>query len=157
MELAAQIKKIVEQHLPDESLYVVKVDAKGARRLKVLIILDGDNGVTIEQVTKVSREVGHELDERDLIKDDEYQFEVTSAGIGEPLELHRQYVKNVDRKITVTRNNETKFTGTLKEVKEESILIDAEITEKGKKKVTIKEMEIPFNDIDNTVVEVSFK
>ncbi|MBB3697865.1 ribosome maturation factor RimP [Flammeovirga yaeyamensis] len=156
MGLVEQIKSIVEQHLPDESLFIVKVEAKGMKRLKVLIILDGDNGVTIEQVTTVSREVGRELDERELIKD-EYTFEVTSAGVGEPLEQHRQYIKNVDRKVKVTRGNETKFVGKLKSVTEEHIVIDAEIKEKGKKKVEIKEMVIPFSDIKQTVVEVSFK
>ncbi|NLR90340.1 MULTISPECIES: ribosome maturation factor RimP [Flammeovirga] len=155
MDLAAQIREIAEQNLPDESTFIVKIEAKGMRRLKVLIILDGDNGVTIEQVTSVSRAVGRELDERELIKD-EYTFEVTSAGVGEPLELHRQYVKNIDRKVKVTRKNDTKFTGKLKVVNEESIIIDAEIKEKGKKKVEIKEMEIPFSDIEQTVIEVSF-
>ncbi|KXX69883.1 ribosome maturation factor RimP [Flammeovirga sp. SJP92] len=155
MDLSGQIKEIVEAHLEDDSLYVVKVEVKAGRRMKVLIILDGDEGVTIEAVTKISRGVGHEIDERDLIKD-EYNFEVTSAGVGEPLELHRQYNKNVGRKVTITRGNETKFTGELKAVTEEEVTIDAEIKEKGKKKVEIKEMIIPFSDIKSTVVEVSF-
>lgn len=156
MDLSAQIKEIVEAHLEDDSLYVVKVEVKPGRRMKVLIILDGDNGVTIEAVTKISRSVGHQIDERDLIKD-EYNFEVTSAGVGEPLELHRQYNRNIGRTVTITRSNETKFTGLLKDITEEEVTIDAEIKEKGKKKVEIKEMSIPFSDIKSTVVEVSFK
>ncbi|OHX66189.1 ribosome maturation factor RimP [Flammeovirga pacifica] len=156
MGLVEKIKEIVEQHIPDESVFIVKIEAKGMKRLKVLIVLDGDKGVSIEQVTEVSRNVGRELDERELIKD-EYTFEVTSAGVGEPLEQHRQYIKNIDRKVKVTRSNETKFVGQLKSVTEEAIVIDAEIKEKGKKKVEIKEMEIPFSDIKTTQVEVSFK
>ena len=84
----------------------------------------------------------------------DFSLEVSSPGIGEPLKMLRQYVKNIGRNVEVTLNDDTKKEGTLLEATEESITI--EYTEgKNKKAVTVK-LPILFTDIKQTVVQIKF-
>ncbi|MEH0153981.1 ribosome maturation factor RimP [Limibacter armeniacum] len=156
MELAQEVQEIVERHLPSEELFVVEVQVTGTKKLVVKVVLDGDKGVTVEQCAKVSRATGNELEERELLSD-AYNLEVSSAGVGEPLLLHRQYTKNVGRKVKVFLKEGDPLEGKLENVTDEHIEVAAEIREKGKKKkVTIEPKTVAFDDIDKTEVQITF-
>lgn len=159
MELIDKITEIVEAHLPDESIFIVDIKMTGRKMMSVKITLEGDKGVSIDQCAKVSRAVGFEIEEQDLIKD-AYNLEVSSAGVGEPLKLKRQYPVNVGRsvKVFLLEGEVKEREGKLEEVKEDSIVLTEQIRQKGhKKKYTYEVIEIPFSQIEKTEVQVSFK
>lgn len=149
MTEASTIRDWVNEML-DSSLFVVDVTLSGPKSYqKLRIFLDGDKGVTIDQCAEVSRKLAARLDEEDLIKDS-YQLEVSSAGIDQPLQLLRQYHKNVGRMVKVFRNDGKEVKGTLISVNEQEIAIEVK-----NKKVT--EMStILFQDIHHTKVLVTF-
>ena len=66
----------------------------------------------------------------------------------------RQYKKNIGRKVKVKVKDKT-LEGKLTEVSEEKILVTEEIGS-GKKKEE-KTHEVPFTEIEKTLVMVSFK
>ena len=63
---------------------------------KIRIIIDGDNGVLVEDCMYVSRSIEHNLDR----EEQDFSLEVSSAGATTPLVHHRQY-----KKILVVRLN----------------------------------------------------
>lgn len=153
MDLAVEIRNLAESKLTDSSLFIVDVvisSRQGPR--KVLVLLDGDSGVSIDHCANLSRELAAALDENNWIVDN-YTLEVSTAGIDHPLKLVRQYVKNIGRRIKVKTKDEL-VEGKLTEVVgDEKIIITRET---GKKKETVTQ-EIPFSEIEKTLVMVSFK
>jgi ribosome maturation factor RimP len=154
MDLAVEIKHLAESKLANESQFIVDVvisSRQGPR--KVLILLDGDHGVAIDDCADLSREMAKALDENDWITDN-YTLEVSTAGIDQPLKLLRQYKKNIGRKVKV-KLKEATVEGTLTEADTEKIVLNEEVGSGKKKEIKIRE--IPFTEIEKTLVMVSFK
>jgi len=155
METAAEIRRIAEEKLTDPSHFLVEVILSSRNRpQKVTVIIDGDAGISIDNCAILSREISKVLDDSFLLADS-YTLEVTTPGLDQPLKLHRQYRKNVGRRLRV-RLAETTVEGKLVDVSEAKITIEHEKKE-GKKKIEITPLEIQFSDIDKSFVLVSFK
>ena len=154
MDLVGEIRKLAEENVsPDK--FVVEILVSGKKiPIRVLIIIDGDQGITIDDCAELSRALSKEFEERNFFGDDNYLLEVSTPGLDHPLKLKRQYYKNTGRKLKVV-GKETTSEGKLKEVTDDKIVLVQEIGT-GKKKET-RELEIPFSEIDKTFVLVSFK
>ena len=154
MDLAAQIKQLAESKLVNPSLFVVDVVLTTRQGPgKVMIFIDGDQGVSIDDCADLSREMGKELDENGWIESN-YTLEVSTAGIDQPLKLVRQYKKNVGRKVKVKLKEKT-VEGRLTDANDEKITLTEEIGSGKKKEERIHE--IALIDIEKTLVMVSFK
>lgn len=154
MSLEEQITKIAEDKLTKPSLFVVAVVVsarKGPK--KVSVIIDGDEGVDIDDCAALSRSLSVTLDELSLFEDN-YLLEVTTPGVDHPLELKRQYPKHVGRKLRV-KSGDQLIEGKLEEVGQETITLLQE-TGSGKKKQTTS-IDINFSQIEKAFVLVSFK
>ena len=94
------------------------------------------------------------LEESGLFEDGNFSLEVSSPGIDKPLKLHRQYTKNIGRKVEVELLDGTKLEGTLTHVNDDDIIIE-EKSGKGKK-ITMNTTTILFNQIKHTTVLITF-
>jgi ribosome maturation factor RimP len=154
MEIIEEIKRIITRKLTDPSQFLVDVIVKGHKGpQKILIIIDGDKGVTIDDCANLSREISKDFDDFQLFGDS-YMLEVSTPGLDQPLRLVRQYYKNIGRRIKVVTQQQA-LEGKLIGVEEERIKLEQEIGA-GKKRET-KILELPFSEIDKTFVLVSFK
>jgi ribosome maturation factor RimP len=154
-DLTSEIKKVAESFLKDNSHFVVDVIVSLRNNpKKLLVILDGDKGISIEDCAELSRNLSNALDESNLV-DGAFILEVSTPGLDQPLKNRRQYVKNVGRNIKVKTKVNTVEEGKLSQVLENSIELLQQIGT-GKKKEE-KSVEISFEDIDKTFVLVSFK
>ena len=156
-DLEKKITGLVTQQL-SPSLFLLDVSVKGSGRLKISVVLDGDEGVTIDECARISRRTGALLDEMDLVNVP-FQLEVASPGVDQPLQLKRQYPRNIGRRVEVTLTNGSTHTGLLQDAGQEEILLLEEIVEKVGKKKKKREEAVRFNfeEIDKTTVLVSFK
>lgn len=146
------IELIGEKIADREDLFIVSVKMRPNKILEIL--LDGDNGVNIDDCAQVSRHVGFHLEEENVI-DDAYRLEVSSPGIDANFVNIRQYQKNIGRTVQVKLNDNTKIEGTLLTVDEMKINVFQKIKEKGKKAQEV-EKELPFDQIKATKVVISF-
>jgi ribosome maturation factor RimP len=155
MDLVEEIRHLATVNLsPDKFVVEVLIPGKKIPK-RVMVIIDGDRGITIDDCADLSRKLSKELDERALFGDENYLLEVSTPGLDHPLKLKRQYFKNVGRNLKVKGEGDSVIEGKLKEVWEDRILLAQEIGT-GKKK-ELKEIEIPFSEIDKAFVMVSFK
>lgn len=155
-ELRQAIEELVEKHLPDDSHFVVEVKLEEkAGKTRVLILIDADQGVTIEACAKVSRAVSEELEAKEMIGE-AYVLEVSSPGLDFPLSSRRQYQKNIGRELKLTLATGTDVLGKLLEMDSEGVKLLVKKKEKGKK-ATQEEFLVPFTDIKKSIVQVSFK
>ncbi len=152
-ERIQQLETLIGQILADEPTYfLVSVKIKPTNNIKVFF--DGDEGISIEKCVKFNRALYKMIEEKGWYPEGEFSMEISSPGIGEPLLLHRQYLKNVGRDLEVVFTDDTIKIGTLMAVTAEDILIQS--TEgKGKKAVT-QQLLIPFNKIKSTTVQIKF-
>lgn len=154
MDIAEEIKQLAEARLSNPSLFVVDVitSSKNGPR-KVMVLIDGDTGVSIDDCALLSRELSKVLDEVSWLEDS-YLLEVSTPGVDHPLKMVRQYPKHIGRRLKVKLAEQT-LEGKLAVVDKEKISLVQE-TGLGKKKEE-KTVEIPFSDIEKTFVIVSFK
>ena len=83
--LEQQLKEIVVRHLPDESYFLTEIVAKQAGpKTKISIFLDGDRGIDIYVCAQVSRQVGKDLEDMELMKHP-YTLMVSSPGLDRTL------------------------------------------------------------------------
>ena len=99
-EHIAQIANSLLAHEP--SLFVVAVVAKGigTSTQKIVVMVDGDNGITVEHCADLSRSLGETL-ETDPILDGPFTLEVGSPGVDYPLDSPRLYAKNIGRSLKI--------------------------------------------------------
>jgi ribosome maturation factor RimP len=155
MDVIEKIKDLAQSHLKDQGHFVVDVILSKHKPYKVTVILDGDQGITIDDCSLLSRALSEDLDNVDLIKDN-YTLEVGTPGLDQPLRLKRQYAKNAGRQLKVHRKDKTIVQGLLKEADDDRIVLETELNIKGKKK-EFTQTEIPFSEIEKAIVMVSFK
>lgn len=122
---------------------------------KVMITLDDDNGVILQDCIDISRAIEGNLDR----EEQDYSLEVASVGVGSPLKMIRQYKKNIGRTLIVTTNTE-KIEAELVDANEDFIILSWKAREPkkvGKGKETVqKEQQIPYTEIKEAVVTVTF-
>ena len=109
------VRNLVEKALCADELFVVEISV--GPRNKIKVVLDSDKTVAISDCILISKAVEHNLD-RDA---EDFSLEVTSAGLGQPLKLLRQYSKYVGKGLEITVENGSKIAGELKKVGSEFI------------------------------------
>lgn len=154
--LEEKITTYLEEFITDPQYFIVDLVISGNDKLKIVVLIDGDEGVSIEFCASISRQLGHRMEE-DEVLENPYVLEVSSPGLDHPLTNLRQYVKNIGRKVKVDTIDGESVRGELLEAKEDFILVNQEIKEKGKKKIKLEETKVSFQNIDKTKVLVSFK
>lgn len=135
------------------SLFLIDFSVTDAN--KITVILDGDQGVTLQDCINVSRAIEHNLDR----VEHDFSLEVTSAGATSPLKMSRQYHKNIGRTLRVKTGDAT-FEAPLTQVLDDRIVLEWEAREPKKigkgKETVIKREEIPFSDIKEAMVIITF-
>ena len=86
---------LAEGLLEKQSIFLIDLVITDA--FKVIVTLDGDNGVALQDCIDVSRYIDSNLDR----EEQDYSLEVASVGVGSALKLVRQYKKNIGRTLIV--------------------------------------------------------
>jgi ribosome maturation factor RimP len=154
MQVENRVKELVEEKIADRpELFLVEI--KMLLNNKLIIHVDGDEGISIQDCAAISRHVGFHLEEENVLEK-AYNLEVSSPGVGEPLKLKRQYNKNVGRLLSVKLADGIVKEGKLLSLTDNEITIEENVKEKGKK-AYLAETTISFDQIIETKVLISFK
>ena len=154
MNFKEKVEALVKEALAENpSLFLIDLTIGGDNSIRVL--LDGDQGVTLEACMQVSRKVEHNLDR----EENDFSIEVSSCGVGSPLTIPRQFKKNVTRKLEVTDSQDKQVQGTLVEATDTSFTLQWKAREPkpiGKGKVTVtKTREFQYGQYNSAKVIVS--
>jgi len=154
MNIEQRVIDLVEEKIADRpELFLV--DVKMHSNGTLIILVDGDNGIAVGDCAVISRHVGFHLEEENVIEE-AYNLEVSSPGLDTPLKLKRQYEKNQGRNLGIKLADSKTREGKLLNVSDEGITVEEKIKEKGKKAAVVESF-IPFSDIIETKVLISFK
>ena len=154
MNLVNDINALVNKALePYPDLFLIKLNITPDNVIKVII--DGDNGVGIDDCVNISRAIEGQIDE-----ETDFSLEVTSFGAEEPFVVPRQYQKNVGRTVQITTTDGKVQEGVLKGETNGIVVIETETREPkpiGKGKITVKkEHNFALQDIKEAKVIIKF-
>jgi ribosome maturation factor RimP len=123
----------------------VHVQQAGRTQL-VKVVVDGDDGIGLDQVADVSRAVAEALDARDDVLAGAYTLEVTSPGLDRPLTKPRHWRRARLRKVAV-RQADGEFLARVGDAADESVelLVDGQVRR------------VAYAEIEHAVIEVEFK
>ena len=129
-EIVNRVRAIAEPMLLDERMELVDIEYRRESKGWVLrLILDKEGGVTLDDCTRVSQEVGRNLDVEDFLQTP-YTLEVSSPGLTRPLKTEKDFMKYCNRLIKVKTvdpvENRRRFKGELLGVSQGQIEIKVE-------------------------------
>ena len=122
---------------------------------KIIVTLDGDDGVTLQDCIDISRAIENNLDR----EEHDFSLEVASAGVSTPLKMVRQYKKNIGRVLKIKTAKDT-IEAKLVAVNDNFITLTWSAREPkkiGKGKETVeKNLELPYKEIKEAIVTITF-
>lgn len=148
------ITQLAEEHLGNGSIFLTAVKVSADNQIQVFI--DGDNGVTIADCVALSRHIEKKLNEGN----EDFSLDVSSHGATSPVELPRQYLKNIGRDFEIKLINGEKLSGQLTEFNNNELTISYQVRENkplGKGKITVnKQHKINLNEIKESKIKLKF-
>lgn len=127
VDLATQIRSVVEPFAEEGGLFVLDVQVRGHQGSRMVeVFIDGAEGVDVDALASISRRLAAWLEEHELVKGS-YRLNVSSPGADQPLTDRRQFGRNVGRALDITQdlNGEPqKLAGTLTAVEEDALILD---------------------------------
>jgi len=155
MELSSKVKVLTDSYLENrKDLFLM--DFSVSLHNDIQIVLDGDNGVSVQDCLDLSRVVESNLDR----ETEDFSLQVTSYGLSEPIKLVRQFTKNLGRELEILLLDDTKIQGKLIDINDNAIVIKLKYRRKkqiGKGKENVEEdRKILLNEIKKAFVVIKF-
>lgn len=149
------INQLVNNYLSTTNYYLVDINVNSDNRISVEI--DSFDGVELDYCIELSKHIESQLD-REI---EDFELEVSSAGLTEPFKVIKQYEKNIGNEVEVLTKTGIKLTGVLSSVTNEHFVISTEkkvLLEGAKRKTTItEETSFEYSDIKYTKYIIRFK
>ena len=144
----SKIEKLVSEAIEEidpSNLFVVDLSVSKDNSIK--LVVDGDNGVNIDDCVALSRFVEGALDR----EEEDFDLSVSSFGLGNPLVLNRQYNSLIDKGIEIVKTDDIIKRGILESFDTDKLILKEEIVKKSgrksKKMLTGDTIEILLKDI----------
>lgn len=137
-----EIKSKLQEFLDEKNLFIVDIHVSPKNEIE--IIIDGDNYVSINDCTEVSRYVESFLN-RDI---EDFSLTVSSPDATKPLKTARQYPKHVGKDILIHTTDNKEIKGKITSADTEALTILIKTKDPNHQKKTIEqEIKIPFSII----------
>lgn len=138
---------MVKEALQDrDDLFVTEVKVKPDNT--IYVFMDGDNGVTVDDCIMVSKYVEKRLD-RDR---SDFELNVSSFGIGRPLQVLRQYRNAIGKMLAVKLSDGSRLKGKLMAADERQLAVEIPAV----RKQPAETRTIPMVEVLEAKVEVTF-
>jgi ribosome maturation factor RimP len=129
-DIVDRVHAITEPILSNQEIELVDVEYRRESQGWVLrLYIDKAGGVTLDDCSRISQEVGRTLDVEDFIPN-AYTLEVSSPGLTRPLKREKDFMKYCNHRIKINTfdpiENRRKFKGKLLGVSENHIQIEME-------------------------------
>jgi ribosome maturation factor RimP len=152
MNAEEKIKSYVEEAIADSNLFLVEL--RFLPKSRAVILLDGDEGIKIEECARISRHISTRMEE-DNLPELIHTLEVSSPGVDFPLKFQRQYPQHIGRTLAIRMMDGKEIEGKLTAVHASEIEVDAVKKIKGKKP-TVEACTIEIPAIKEAKIKIVF-
>jgi ribosome maturation factor RimP len=127
-DVVVQVSGLIEPVVEEVGYDLVAVEYLMDRGRWVLrVYIDRDGGVTVDDCARVSREIDHLIEVKDIIRH-EYILEVSSPGVNRPLTKEKDFVRAVGKRVKIKTSTPVEgrrnITGQLREYKDGTLHVD---------------------------------
>ena len=132
---------MIEEWLEGKEYFLVDINVDKENRITVEI--DHKDGVWIEDCCQLSRFIEEHFDR----EEEDYELEVGSAGIGQPLKVLQQYINLIGKEVEVMTSEGKKLSGILEDANAETFKITYAEKQKleGKKRPVLVDVQRDFS------------
>jgi ribosome maturation factor RimP len=141
---ADKIRTLIENEFSMKGIFLVDIQVKPSG--KICVFADTLQGITLEECAQISRHVQQNLG-GDL---EDFELEVSSPGVDNPLRLPVQYRKNIGRIIRVLSLEGETTEGKIAGADDEKVRIEMQVNARqpGKKKAGhVEQVELFYSQI----------
>lgn len=144
------IEELVTPITEENRLELVDVEYKKEGKDWFLrIFIDKEGGVTVDDCTRVSREIEDLIDVEEVVPTS-YVLEVSSPGLERPLKKEKDFLRFKGKRAHVTTytpiHGQKNFKGTIRDFQEDILFLD----------IDSQSVEIPKNQIAKAKLEIEF-
>ena len=148
--IISNIKELLEPILIEKNLELFDIEFKGLGRKGILrVYIDKEEGVTIDDCARISRELGALLDVHEVIPGS-YNLEISSPGLTRPLRKPSDYLRFKGKKVKIKTvediGNKKVFKGRLLDFIDDTVSLETE----GMNYL------IPYSKIEKANLELDF-
>lgn len=156
--LPEHIESRLREEIERRGLHLLDLKRRGERGTTVIeIVVDGEEGVTLDMLSQLSRFAALLLDEEEDAIPGRYKLEVSSAGLDRPLEHLWQYRKNIGRLVKLVFDDESGKRLVeifrLTDIADGSLIVEPKIK---RPKSTPEPIAIPLERIARATIEPQF-
>lgn len=162
----AKIRQLAEEVITgDTDSFLVDVKLKPGNHIQVFA--DADAGLTLSRCIAYNKALYKLIEESALFNEGEFELEVSSPGLEEPLKLNRQYLKNIGRPVEVILKDGRKITGKLLSAGDAVVVEETKARPSSKernkdggqgkgKKQEVLQHTLLFDEIKSTKIQIVF-
>ena len=135
-----QINEIIKDQLATDDVFIVELAVKPGNQ--IVLSLDKMTGISIDYCVKISKLIESHFD-REI---EDFELEVSSAGIGQPFKVYNQYLKNLNNNVELLLRDGKKLKGLLINVIPEgfSVRVENMVKPEGKKRKELQVVDHSF-------------
>lgn len=149
-----KIHELVDSFIEENEMFIVQLEINISN--KITLVVDSMKGVGIDDCVNLSRMIESGLD-REI---EDFELEVSSAGISGPFKVIQQYHKNIGKDIEVVFKSGIKLKGNLLSVDEKGFNISYEkkvkSEDKKKKKLLVENKYFTFDETSKVYNLIKF-
>ena len=147
-----KIRKILTSILDGRNHHLIDVVIRGEKKYKIAeIYVDSENGIDLDELSEISREVNSALDSDEIIGEF-MKVVVSSPGAENPFKYCWQLKKHIGRVLSFSSEGEASE-GKLLDVNCDSEVLVFEVL---KSKKEVMELRFKFGELENLIVKLPF-
>ncbi len=139
----SKVTQLANDFLSEEQ-FLVEVSVSSSNKIEVVI--DSEQGINIESCIKLSKAIEEALDR----EEEDFELQVASAGLGQPLKVYRQYIKNIGKEVELVKTDGSKLEGIIKSVSETGFELETKQRVKlegsNKKQLVVSALQVSFEE-----------
>lgn len=149
------IEATINEVISGTEAFLVEVAVKQGNVIRVFV--DEPQGISLDECVRISKAIEAGID-REM---EDFDLQVSSPGLENPLLVKQQYVKNIGGELKVMTADNKRVVGELLAVETDSITINAKIKVKAKgsrkSKADFQTISLKYEEIKSAKVNLQFK
>ncbi len=149
-----KVLQLIANTLEEKNIFVVSLSISPANSIRLFV--DSMEGVKIEDCVRLSRDIEHNLDR----EAEDFELEVSSAGLDMPLQVKQQYLKNIGREVEFFDKDGKKCQGSLVAANDTHFSVEQtrKVTVEGKKKkqLLVETVHLAYDEVSKVKIVIKF-
>jgi len=149
------IEQLIQEVISGTEVFLVEAAVKQGNIIRVFV--DEPDGISLDECVRISKAIEEGIDR----EKEDFDLQVSSPGLENPLLVTQQYVKNIGEELKIETSDNKRIIGELLEADSSGITLNAKVRVKSKgskkSKTEFQSLSLKFDEIKSAKVNLQFK